>query len=247
MAMGLVMSWSRGALLGALTGAVLVLLALGRRVWLLLAVAALLALPLLAGMPALLPESLTERITEAVTYIGTRDVTAVEVTDANFATLERLAHWRAAWLMFERAPWLGVGTGQYTVVYPSVAGPRWRIPLGHAHNVLLNTMAEGGLLSLATYLVLMGAAVWTIWRATRGARGMARPLAGLEHPAWPDAVDRGIALGALGMLGHLLAHNLVDNLYVQEMYLLVAMILGMAVARRGRESPARESGEGEIK
>lgn len=216
MAAGLVMSWSRGALLGAAAGAALVLLALGRRVWLTLALLVLLAAPLSAGMPSLLPESLAGRITEALDYVGTEDVTAVEVTDANFATIERLAHWRAAWRMFERAPWLGVGTGQYAAVYPSVAVPRWDDPLGHAHNVLLNVLAEGGLVALATYLSLMAAALWTAWRATRGTRGL----------------DRAIALGALGMMGHLMAHNMVDNLYVHEMYLLVAMLLGTVLAQR---------------
>ena len=108
-----------------------------------------------------------ERLTEALDYIGAPDVTAIEVTDANFANLERLAHWRAAWRMFERAPWLGVGTGQYAAVYPTVAVPRWEDPLGHAHNILLNVMAEGGLLALAAYLGLMAAAVWTTWRAAR--------------------------------------------------------------------------------
>ncbi|MFH1085472.1 MAG: hypothetical protein V1772_06895, partial [Chloroflexota bacterium] len=39
--------------------------------------------------------------------------------------------------------------------------------------------------------------------------------------------ERALALGALGMLGHLLAHNLVDNLYVHGMYLLVALVLGL--------------------
>ncbi len=227
LAAGLVMSWSRGALLGALAGAALVLLALGRRVWLVLALVVLLMVPFSAGMPSLLPESLAGRITEALDYVGMQDVTVVEVTDANFATIERLAHWRAAWRMFERAPWLGVGTGQYAAVYPSVAVPRWDDPLGHAHNVLLNVMAEGGLLSLAAYLGLMGAAVWTAWHAARGARGL----------------DRAIALGALGMMGHLLAHSMVDNLYVHEMYLLVAMLLGMVLAQRRRASPVGESSE----
>jgi putative inorganic carbon (HCO3(-)) transporter len=218
MAAGLVMSWSRGALLGAAAGAGLVLLAMGRRVWLALAVVVLLATPVVASTPSVVPTVLVERLTEALDYIGAPDVTAIEVTDANFANLERLAHWRAAWRMFERAPWLGVGTGQYAAVYPTVAVPRWEDPLGHAHNILLNVMAEGGLLALAAYLGLMAAAVWTTWRAARGAHGL----------------QRAVTLGSLGMMGHLLAHNMVDNLYVHEMYLLIAMLLGMVLAQQRR-------------
>ncbi|MBC7240361.1 MAG: hypothetical protein H5T71_09705, partial [Chloroflexi bacterium] len=40
--------------------------------------------------------------------------------------------------------------------------------------------------------------------------------------------ERALALGALGMWGHMMAHSLFDNLYVHEMYLLVAIVLAMA-------------------
>ena len=39
-----------------------------------------------------------------------------------------------------------------------------------------------------------------------------------------------LGLAALGMLGHLITHSLVDNLYVQDMYLLVALVLGMLLS-----------------
>jgi hypothetical protein len=35
------------------------------------------------------------------------------------------------------------------------------------------------------------------------------------------------------MLGHLITHSMVDNLYVHDMYLLVAIILGMLLSRKG--------------
>jgi O-antigen ligase len=208
---GLVMSWSRGALLGLVAGLGLVVLALGRRAWMLLAALALVLALVGPGALSLLPGDLLGRVTETVTYVNMPDLTAIEITDANFAVIERAAHWLAAWRMFSTRPWTGVGTGQYATVYPSVALARWTDPLGHAHNYYLNILAEGGLLGLGAYLAFVGVALAGAWRAVRGSAGWARDL----------------AIGALGMMGHLLAHSAFDNLYVHEMYIVVAMLLGM--------------------
>jgi len=224
----LVMSWSRGAMLGFAIGAGLVALALltsrglalGRRVWTVMAIIALVLLLASPALPTILPGGLVERLTDFTRYLGTPDLTAIEITDENFATIERLAHWDAAWRMFAIQPWLGVGTGQYASVYPSVSLPRWEDPLGHAHNYYLNVLAEGGLLGLAGYLGFALVALLIAWRSARKERG------------W----RRGLALGALGMLGHLLAHGVFDNLFVHEMYLVVAMVLGMAASLRDRSS-----------
>lgn len=209
---GLVMSWSRGALLGFVAGAVLVVLLQGRRLWAAVLVAALLLLPWAPDLVARVPGDLLERVTSVSDYLDIRVLTTVEITDENFATLERLAHWLAAWRMFEREPWLGVGTGQYATVYSEVALPRWQDPLGHAHNYYLNVLAENGMVGVTAYLVMLGAAFVTLLKALRQVAG------------W----RRGIVLGALGMLGHLAVHSVVDNLYVHEMYLVVGMVLGMA-------------------
>ncbi len=213
MGAALVMSWSRGALVGLAAGVALVLLALGRRAWGIVAVLVVVVLLLGPGLLARLPEALVARLGEASGYLGA-DVQAIEITDENFAVVERMAHWLAAWRMFAQRPWLGVGTGQYAVVYPTVALPRWQDPLGHAHNYYLNVLAEGGLVGLAGYLAVLGAALALVWRGLSRLQG------------W----RRGVALGAWGMLGHLLAHSLFDNLYVHGMYLLVAMLLGLVAA-----------------
>ncbi|MCD6519613.1 MAG: O-antigen ligase family protein [Anaerolineae bacterium] len=221
MGAALLMSWSRGALLGLLGGALIVFARLGRRSWWILVV----ALCLLALQPqGLLPSSLLHRLTEFSQYTRI-DLATVEITDENFAIIERLAHWQAAWRIFAQHPWLGAGTGQYATVYPSVALPRWQDPLGHAHNYYLNILAEGGLIGLTAYLAFLLAALRTTWR-----------IAGHAH-GW----EQGLALGALGMLGHLAVHSIFDNLYVHEMYLLVAMILGAvaSVELASKRSPSK--------
>ncbi|MBN1400754.1 MAG: O-antigen ligase family protein [Anaerolineae bacterium] len=219
MAMALVMSWSRGALLGLLGGIGLVALGWGRGAWALLGLGAALFALWGQDLLALLPTGFLGRLVDMVQYMG-QDLTAIEVTDENFALIERAAHWQAAWRMFAARPWLGVGVGQYTSAYPAVAIPRWQDPLGHAHNFYLNVLAEGGLLGLLGYVTVQGAALTEAWRG-------ARRLSGWE---------RGLALATLGMLGHLLIHNLFDNLYVHEMYLIMAMLLGLttSVLRFGR-------------
>jgi putative inorganic carbon (HCO3(-)) transporter len=212
MAAGLMMSWSRGALLGVVVGMTLMALALARRTWPWLLALALLVLVTAPAWQPLVPGDYLSRLDDTTAYLG-QDLGLVVIDDANFAVIERLAHWQAAWRMFSLSPWTGVGVGQYATVYPTVALARWQDPLGHAHNYYLHVLAESGLLGLAAYLWLVIAALVTSWKRARHAEG------------WP----RTVALGALGMLGHLLTHSLVDNLYVQDLYLLVAIILGMLV------------------
>ena len=224
MGIALIMSWSRGALLGLVGGFVMISLALRRRAWVAIAIAALflvLISPLLSGI---IPTDFVGRVKGLAEYVG-QDLTTVEITDDNFAVIERVAHWQAAWRMFTMRPWLGVGSGQYATVYPTVAVPRWQDPLGHAHNYYLNVLAEGGLVGLATYLIMLLAATITAWRAARRERG------------W----RLGLALGGLGMLGHLLTHSLFDNLYVHEMYLLVAILLGIVVSLSNQDPSQAKS------
>jgi O-antigen ligase len=150
-------------------------------------------------------------------YLGVGDVRGVEVTDANFAVLERMAHWQSAIRMWTDRPWLGVGAGNYEVVYSRYSLPLWPYPLGHAHNYYLNIGAEAGIAGLIAYLVLWGAALLQSWKATRRAL------------SW----NWGVALGVLGVVMHLSVHNFFDNLFVHAMYLQVAILLGLIAFPKG--------------
>ena len=211
----MLMSWSRGAWLGLVAAvavmAVAVILRRGRVAVLGVLFVALLMYVLLAGGLAAVPPSIVQRVSDFVPYLGVVDVRGVEITDANFAVLERMAHWQSAVAMWTDHPWLGVGIGNYESVYPRYALPLWPLPLGHAHNYYLNIGAEAGVLGLAAYLLLWGVALMVSWRATRRAFGW----------YW------GVALGVLGVLVHLSVHNFLDNLYVHAMYLHVAILLGI--------------------
>jgi putative inorganic carbon (HCO3(-)) transporter len=222
MALALVMSWSRGAWLGLAAALVIMGLAVavrsGRAAVLTAVFVALAAYVVLATGIIRVPPSIALRLSDTLPYLGAVDVRGVEVTDANYAVVERMAHWQAAWGMWTGRPWLGVGIGNYEAVYARYAVPAWPVALGHAHNYYLNIAAETGVAGLAAYLLLWGSALAVAWATAHRAVGW----------SW------GVALGVLGVVVHLSVHNLVDNLFVHQMYLQVAILLGMlpVLARR---------------
>jgi O-antigen ligase len=158
-----------------------------------------------------LPPAIIQRFGDALTVLRIPDIATTEVTDANFAAIERLAHWQAAIDMWRDHPWLGVGFGNYPVVYPAYAIGRWLNPLGHAHNYYLNVGAETGLVGFLAYGLFWLAAFGLGWMAVRRSSGF----------------QRAVAAGAVGVLVHLSVHNMVDNLFVQGMYLHIAIVLGL--------------------
>ena len=214
MAGGLIASWSRGAWLGAASAVAVLILARGGAWLRAVSAAAVLGiiLSLLVWGRLPIPGALQQRFAEYAADLTTFDVRNVEVTDANFAVVERAAHWQAAVAMFADHPWTGVGIGNYAVAYERYALPRWPEALGHAHNYYLNIAAEAGLPGLIAYMLWIVAALWVALRAVKVSQG----------------VQQGLALGALGMWVHLSMHNLVDNLYVHGMAIQVGLLLGLA-------------------
>jgi putative inorganic carbon (HCO3(-)) transporter len=214
----LVMSWSRGAWLGFAGAVAVMVIAVvvrsGRAAVLGTVFAVLVLYTSLVWGLARVPPSIVQRFSDFVPYLGVLDVEGREITDANFAVLERVAHWQAAWDMWTDHPWLGVGIGNFEPIYPHYALPLWPLPLGHAHNYYLNIAAEAGALGLLAYLLLWSAAVVGAWQATRQANGW----------RW------GVALGVLGVLVHLSIHSLVDNLFVHGMYVQLAILMGIVSA-----------------
>ena len=225
----LLLSWSRGAWLGAVVAvAVMALVWTGsllaskdapdrrqgrRALSVLLVGTVLLTILGLLGAADLLPPAIADRlgsITEGVEVLG--EVRTVKVTDENFASVERAAHWWAGWRMWEDHPWTGVGIGNYAVAYPTYNLPAWPDPLGHAHNFYINLGAEAGTLGLAAYLVFLVAALWQATRIAWGAR---------------DAWLRGVALGVLGILVARIVQDGLDNLWVHSMGVQVALLLAL--------------------
>lgn len=225
--LGLALSWSRGAWIGAVVGGVVVTLgwlaltlarpaadavaATRRRavgaLWVLALVGLVLAL---VGAANLIPAGVTGRLGSVGEYLGGFDVTNIQVTDDNFAVVERVAHWYAAGGMWADHFWTGVGAGNYATAYPEYRVPRWTDPLGHAHNFYLNIGAEAGFVGFLAYLLFVVVAM------AHQAQVAARRT---------DWARRALALGVLGALAATAAHNVFDNLYVHSMGVYVALLL----------------------
>lgn len=213
--LGILVSWSRGAWLAFAAATLVLLLVYARRSAVRVLIGLAVAAALLAGVNALglLPAAVVQRLADLQNYFGWMDITQVVVTDDNFSVVERLAHWQAALGMWRDHAWLGVGPGNYSVLYPVYQIGNWDDPLGHAHNIYLNFAAEAGLVGLLAYLVFWLASLWQAARA-----------------AWSnDKLAVAVGAGVLGALTHATIHNLFDNLWVQHIYLLPALLLGVLV------------------
>lgn len=71
---------------------------------------------------------------------------------------ERLLVWQGAWNMFVDHPIMGVGYHEFAPVYlADYISPQAKERLGHAHNNILNTLAEQGLVGTA---VLIGGVIY---------------------------------------------------------------------------------------
>lgn len=215
----LLASWSRGAWLGFSASLVVMLIALPRRLVKGISIAiALAALFLSLWFVGLLPRSVVSRLTTAATdLITVSDVRGIEFYPWNYAVVERIAHWQAAVSMAQAHPFIGVGLGNYAAVYEDYRLINWEEPLGHAHNLYLNFLAETGVVGLVAYL-----AFWLIiFRVTWTAR---------RHPDWNA---RAIAVGLLGCWTYIAVHSIFDNLFVNNLFLHVGVLLSvLAILRR---------------
>ncbi|HEY8478033.1 MAG TPA: O-antigen ligase family protein, partial [Chloroflexota bacterium] len=215
-ALGLLLSLSRGGWLGAAAGvgAVLLVWSQATRRLLVLAVVAGLALVVAAVLGAM-PAVVAERMQATVEYFGVFDVRAIEVTPENWAVAERLAHWQAAWSMFLSRPVFGVGVGNYAAAYPDHFILGWDNPLGHAHNFYLNVLAEQGLAGLAVWLILLLVVVRTA-------------LANLDRSGMATA-RRAVNVAVLGQTAAFATHSLFDNLFVHGLGVLIGLLWGMLI------------------
>lgn len=215
-------SQSRGAWLGVSAAAVAGLLVWSHRSRLLFVPAAYgAAVVAVLALLGLVPAEVLARLGTIAEYFGIFDVRQVPLTPENWAVVERMAHWQAGWGMFLDSPWLGVGPGNYPVVYDRYFLPGWVDPLGHAHNLYLNMAAETGLAGLVGLLGLLVAAYARALGALLGAPA-ARPG---EPTRWPG--QRHLALGLLASLVVFTIHNLFDNLLVHGMSVQFGLLLGL--------------------
>ena len=215
--LAVILSWSRGAWLGFLAGAAVLALFSTRRIALGMVVMAT-ALAMAVGGLVLgaatgfgPSQAIIDRLSGFREEFTLGDVRGVDINDANYSVIERLAHWQAAADMARDDLWTGVGFGNDGAAYDDYDLINFPDALGHAHNYYLNLLAEVGLPGLMAYvlfwLVLVGQSIRYAQRA-----------------AWPE---RGIVVGLLAAWAALAVHHLVDKLYENNIYVHLGAMIGL--------------------
>jgi len=210
----LIASWSRGAWLSIFVSIGIMVIALPRRLFVSVGIIiGIGSLVLLLSASGRLPASITNRISTITNELSsTGDVRGVDVTPANYANVERLAHWQAAVNIATAYPFLGAGFGNYDAAYANYSLIYWEISLGHAHNYYLNVLSETGMIGLAVYITLFAIVFLSTWQVRK-------------HP---DFAIRAIGIGLIGSWTYLLMHSLTDNLYVNNLFLHIAVLFALA-------------------
>ena len=222
--LALLMSLSRGAWMGVVAGLMVLYWVQVKRGGLVILIAAA-SLGLLLGLDAVhvVPSAISGRLDQIIEYFGLFDASRIVPTPQNFSIVERMAHWQAAWNMYLAHPILGVGPGHYPLAYPEFrVNDFWLDPLGHAHNIYLNVMAEDGFLGITAYLAQFVAWLVVILAAHRRAK---------------TPIDRALAAGILAGFVAVAIHNGFDNLYVHGLNAQFGLLIGLA-ASIGRRRPA---------
>ncbi|MGD8244116.1 MAG: O-antigen ligase family protein [Anaerolineae bacterium] len=109
----------------------------------------------------------------------------------------RLQLWRGSWKMFRDHPWLGVGPDNFLYQYRGryILPSAWQEPhLSHAHNLLLSYATRLGVVGLTVGIGLQVA----FWRRALALRRTV------------DRDGRALALGLMGSMAYALGHGLVD-------------------------------------
>ena len=219
----ILMSLSRGAWLAFSAAISVMAMMVSRRALVYLSLL-LFLVAILLGLGAFnaLPTPVTARLSIITDYVRIFDVRKVTVTPENWAIVERMANWQAAWGMFSDHPLLGVGIGNYGVVYPHYALEGWENTTGHAHNYYLNLLAETGIVGLGAYL-----AFWIVAFVYAG-KALARVRQARQR--YGTISNYGVVLGVLGTMVALSVHNLFDSLYVHSMAAQIGLTLGLMAA-----------------
>jgi O-antigen ligase len=214
---------SRGAWIGLTFGVLAMVLALGRRAAgaIALLFAAALGLVVLGAVGAL-PAPVTDRVGLLLSQLSIFDPRGVVPNPDNYALIERMVHWFAAGNMFLSSPLIGVGIGNFNVLFVKFGVQGWPYSAGHAHNFYLHSLAETGLVGTTFYIVMLITALAVGISALRRARG--------------DIYAEAVIIGSLGILVTFMVHNFFENLHVLNMGIQWGAALALFTLVRRRDN-----------
>jgi O-antigen ligase len=221
---------SRGAWIGLTFGVFAMVLALGKRAasalaTLFAAVAAVVGL----GAVGALPPTVSERFGLLISQLAIFDPRGIVPNPDNYAIIERMVHWQVAGNMFLSSPWVGVGIGNFNVLFNTFEVQGWPYSRGHAHNYYLHLLAETGIVGFTFYLLMIATALVVGIRAIRRVR------------ATGDVYGEAVAIGALGVLVTFMVHNIFENLHALNMGIHwgAALALFTLIGRGSLNTPAQ--------
>lgn len=174
------------------------------------------AIPLMQFVPA----NYVHRVSTVLNFLPSSN------TDyrADESFKDRSSEMTVAWILFTEHPILGVGLNNYNAYYQQYSrllGLDPRREDRSAHSLYLEIAAEGGLLGLVTFGVIM----WMVVRGTQQAR---RDLA---RAGLPDHAGMAAAF-SVGLIGYLTAAIWMHDAYSRFLWLLIGMALALGQVAR---------------
>lgn len=163
-----------------------------------------------------------------VLWMGGQDLASkLNSQDANLAAdgTNRNEIWKSTWGIIKHNPWTGVGFGAYFLAITQYQDSSGRTKVEQAHNDYLDLAAGGGIIAVALAAFFIGL---VMWRARASLRS-------------PDGYRRAAALGALAGMLSVAIHSFADfGLQVTGIGVVFATLIVIAVADIpvANESPA---------
>jgi O-antigen ligase len=207
----ILLTFSRGALLALLCMGVVLLFKLRRNPgWLLAGL-----LFVIASLP-LLPAGYVDRLSSALPHIG---VSSQSTQQPDVSVRGRLGEMRVAWELFLDHPLLGVGYNNYENYFQQYTLNLDQMPRGEArpaHSLYLEIAAEGGLVGIGAFALLL------VYFARIVARGYT-----LFSRSGRSSHANMIAGLAMGLVGYLIAAVFLHDAYPRYFWLLAGLILSL--------------------
>lgn len=150
--------------------------------------------------------------------------------------LSRPVTWRAAWKLFREAPGWGTGAASYNTLFEKHRPEKFPVEPQWAHNDYLNTLSDYG---AAGFLLFFGGAGFIAWRAWRGAPREAGESGGGRRGDWLESPPTLSALG-IGLLAFAFQLALDFHFKIPALALSFAAVAGLAVRRAWPLAAAEE-------
>lgn len=161
----------------------------------------------------------------SILWLGGDRLAGKRATDTDVVDgVTRTQIWHATWDLIKNRPFTGVGFGAYYLAIPQYQNASGRMRVEQAHNEYLDLAANGGIVAIALALWF---AAFVIWQARKSIQSS-------------DPYRRAAALGAVaGMIG-VAVHSVVDfGLQVTGNAAIFAALLVIALADARKEKRRR--------